>query len=97
MSGRQQLGFAIAAAMAGLAWGYLRHRGDRRASTYALLQALEWFVAYGGAAALIERAQQALGEGGDDLDEPERVTHMRQVVRESIDDEAADEATGTGS
>ena len=62
MSGRQQLGFAIAAAMAGLAWGYLRHRNDSRASSHALLQALEWFVAYGGAAALIERAQQALND-----------------------------------
>ena len=91
MSGRQQLGFAIAAAMAGLAWGYLRHRNDSRASSHALLQALEWFVAYGGAAALIERAQQALTEVELVEEPPERVTHMRQEVRESIEDEA----TGT--
>lgn len=91
MSGRQQLGFAIAAALAGLAWGYVRHRNDKRASSHALLQALEWFVAYGGAAALIERAQQALTEVEPGEEPPERVTHMRQVVRESIEDEA----TGT--
>ncbi len=91
MSGRQQLSFAIAAALAGLAWGYVRHRNDSRASSHALLQALEWFVAYGGAAALIERAQQALTDVEPGEEEPERVTHMRQVVRESIEDEA----TGT--
>lgn len=92
MSGRQQLSFAIAAALAGLAWGYVRHRNDSRASSHALLQALEWFVAYGGAAALIERAQQALTEVEPGEESPERITHMRQVVRESIEDEA----TGTG-
>jgi hypothetical protein len=54
---------------------------------FAALQALEWFVAYGGAAALVERARIALeGEDADDFDEFERITHIRQAV---------DERTGT--
>jgi hypothetical protein len=88
MEGKQQLGFATAAALAGIAWGYLRHRRDARAPLIALLQGLEWFVAYGGAATLIEQARTSL-EGGDDersLEAVERITHIRQVV---------DERTGT--
>lgn len=87
MDGKSQLRFALAAALAGLAWGYLRHRRDERAPLFAALKALEWFVAYGGAAALIERARLAVeGPTDDDFDEFERITHIREAV---------DERTGT--
>jgi hypothetical protein len=85
MNGRQQFGLAIAAAVGGLMWGYLRHRGDRRATAFALIQAAEWFVAYGGAKVLLEAAHEALGRA-DDLDvddfEVERITRTRQIVSE---------------
>jgi hypothetical protein len=74
---KQPVRFALAAAAAGLAWGYLRHRKDHRAPAFALIQALEWFVAYGGATALLERVRTGL-EGGDV--EVERVTHARRTV-----------------
>jgi len=88
MDGKSQLRFALAAAVAGLAWGYVRHRRDARAFVFAALQGLEWFVAYGGAAALVDRARQSLegDENGGDYDEFERITHIRQAV---------DERTGT--
>lgn len=83
MSDKQQFRFALAAALAGVAWGYLRHRSSARAPLIALLQGLEWFVAYGGAAALLEQARASL-EGEDDasLDVAERITHIREVVNE---------------
>lgn len=74
---KQPIRFALAAAAAGLAWGYLRHRKDGRAPVFAAIQALEWFVAYGGAAALLERVREGL-EGGEV--EVERVTHTRQTI-----------------
>ncbi|RJQ12313.1 MAG: hypothetical protein C4558_02005 [Dehalococcoidia bacterium] len=74
---RQSIRFALAAAAAGLAWGYLRHRKDGRAAVFAAIQALEWFVAYGGATALLERVREGL-EGGEV--EVERVTHTRQTI-----------------
>ncbi len=78
---------AISAAVAGVAWGYLRARNHRRANTLALLQGLEWFVAAGGAAALIEYARaELLGEADEEqtaaIEEVEHVTHDRQVVTE---------------
>lgn len=83
MRGRQQLGFAAAAFAVGLAWGYLRHRRDGRATVFALLQGLEWFVAYGGAAALIDGARQLLEPTlDDDAEQPTRITHFRQEVTE---------------
>lgn len=75
---KQSIRFALAAAVAGLAWGYVRHRRDGRAPMFAAVQALEWFVAYGGAAALLERVREGL-EGGGDV-EVERVTHTRQTI-----------------
>ncbi len=83
MSDRSQLKFALAALAAGLAWGYLRHRTSSRVRVYALLQGLEWFIAYGGAAALVALAREVLEEPEDDdpLDS-ERITHIRQVVTE---------------
>lgn len=86
MGGKQTIRLAVAAALAGAAWGYLRHRKDPRASAFALLQALEWFVAYGGAAAIIEAVREAL-EGDDDLEVTERMTHVRETV---IDHAAGD-------
>jgi hypothetical protein len=79
MGGKQELRFAFAALLAGLAWGYMRHRRDVRAPVFAALQGIEWFVAYGGAAALIDRARDQLDESDDD-DEPVRITHFRQEV-----------------
>lgn len=72
---KQSIRFALAAAGAGLAWGYLRHRRDGRAPMFAAVQALEWFVAYGGAAALLERVREDAGDV-----EVERVTHTRQTI-----------------
>ena len=87
MDGKQQFGMALAAAASGLAWGYLRHRGDRRVTAFALVQAAEWFVAYGGAAAVLSAAREALEQtsGGrveDGEFEVERVTRIRQSVTE---------------
>ncbi len=82
MGGKQELRFAIAALIAGLAWGYLRHRRDGRAPVFALLQGIEWFVAYGGAAALIEGARRLLEETPEDDPGAERISHFRQVVTE---------------
>ncbi|MBM4411085.1 MAG: hypothetical protein FJ037_07155 [Chloroflexi bacterium] len=79
---KQPIRFALAAAAAGLAWGYLRHRRDERAPLFAAVQALEWFVAYGGAAALLERVREGL-EGGQV--EVERVTHTRQTIVDHSD------------
>ena len=74
---KQSIRFALAATAAGLAWGYVRHRKDGRAPVFALIQALEWFVAYGGAAALLERVREGLEEGEVEM---ERVTHTRQTI-----------------
>ncbi|MDA0270050.1 MAG: hypothetical protein O2798_05115 [Chloroflexi bacterium] len=79
MGSKQSLRVAAGAAVAGLAWGYMRHRRDPRASSFAVLQALEWFIAYGGAIALIELVRGALDED-DDLEVTERITHIRQTV-----------------
>lgn len=77
MSGRSQLALAISSALAGFAWGMLRHRGHARARGLAMLQAAEWFVAAGGAAWLIENARETLeGTTGSE----ERITHVRQVT-----------------
>ena len=83
MSERHQLRFALAALAAGLAWGYLRNRGRGHAAVSALLQGLEWCVAYGGAAAIVELARHAI-EGEDDAEAgtTERITRLRQVVTE---------------
>jgi hypothetical protein len=77
---KQQLKFALAALAAGVAWGYVRHRGHSRALWLSVLQGLEWFVAYGGAVALIGGVREKLEE--DDGEPDERVTHFRQVVTE---------------
>lgn len=80
MSDKQQLRFALAALAAGLAWGFLRHRGSNHSALLSLLQGLEWFVAYGGAVAVITRMRQKLE--GDEAETAERITHFRQVVTE---------------
>ncbi len=81
MGGKQQLRFAVAAFVAGLAWGYMRRSRSPHALRHGVLQGLEWFVAYGGAAALIEAAKQVLDREDDD-EAPERVTLIREVVTE---------------
>ena len=78
---RSQLKFALAALGAGLAWGYVRHRRSGRGGLMAVLQGLEWFVAYGGAASLLSLIRELLEED-DRPPESERITHFRQVVTE---------------
>ena len=80
MSDKQQLKLALAALAAGLAWGYLRHRRGGHSTSLALLQGLEWFIAYGGAVAVITRIRDRLE--GADAEPGERITHFRQVVTE---------------
>lgn len=71
--------FALSAALAGFAWGYARHRRSERASLLAALQALEWFVACGGATALLDVIRDRLEP--DDI-EVERITHTRRTTFE---------------
>ncbi len=71
---------AFAAAVAGLAWGYLRHRRHSRRTLLAMVQAAQWFVAMGGAAALLSALRGDL-EGTDEL--TERVTHTKQTIHEA--------------
>lgn len=81
--GKQELRFAIAAALAGLAWGYLRHRRHPRRTLLAAIQGLEWFVAYGGATTVLEAARGLLeAQERPAGDEFERITHIRQVIEE---------------
>lgn len=75
--GKQGLKFAIAAALAGFAWAYLRHRTHPRRTGLALTQAAEWFIATGGAATVVDLLREGL-EAGDEL--TERVTHTTQTV-----------------
>jgi hypothetical protein len=82
VSERNQLRFALAAAVAGLAWGYIRHRRATHPASLIVLQALEWFVAYGGAAALIVLVRQLLDRPQTEAEYGERITHFRQVVTE---------------
>lgn len=79
MSEKQQLRFALAALAAGIAWGFLRHRGRDHARLLSVLQGLEWFVAYGGAVALIAGLRGYL-EGDETPDET--ITAFRQTVTE---------------
>ncbi len=82
MGERSQLKFALAAFAAGLAWGYLRHRESTRKSAFALVQALEWFIAYGGAAAVITLVRESMEPAEPIAADSERITHFRQVVTE---------------
>jgi hypothetical protein len=83
--GKRALQIGIAAAVAGLAWGYFRHRRDPRATAFAILQGFEWFVATGGAAALLELLRQGL-EQDEDLEITERITHTRETVTDAAAD-----------
>ena len=83
MGGKHEIRLAMVALIAGLAWGYLRHRGRSRAPLLALLQGLDWFVASGGAAAVVDGARRLLeGTADEDAAEPERISHFHQVVEE---------------
>lgn len=76
--GRQTLRLAIGAALAGFAWGYLRHRAHPRRTALALAQGAAWFVACGGAATLVDVFRD--GFAGDDDEVTERVMHSTQTV-----------------
>ena len=84
VSDRSQLKFALGAFAAGLAWGYIRYRRSGRAPLMSVLQALEWFVAYGGAAALLTIVRETVEPPEPDEPTSERVTRFRQVVTERI-------------
>jgi len=75
---RQQLRFALAALVTGVAWGYFRHRGGKHPFTHAALQGVEWFVAYGGAVALISGLRERLQDVEPEIEE--RITYFRQVI-----------------
>ena len=86
MDDRRQLGLAVAAFAGGVAWGALRHRREGRSSLLALLQGAEWFVACGGATALVALLREAFGPREQDGSEDgERITHFRRVVTERMD------------
>lgn len=78
-AGRQALRLPVAAAVAGFAWGYARHRRHPRRGFLAVMQAAEWFVACGGAAVVVEVLRDGLGDAGSD-ELTERVTHTTQTV-----------------
>lgn len=80
--GKQQLRFAAAALLAGFAWGYVRNRDRSNRILLSLLQGIEWFIAYGGAAVLIEWLRAVVDDPDDDEAPSERVTHIRQIVTE---------------
>lgn len=76
--GRQTLRLALAAALAGFAWAFLRHRGHPRRASLAWTQAAEWFIATGGAATLVDLLRE--GILGADAEVTERVSHTKQTV-----------------
>jgi hypothetical protein len=78
MTPKHPLRFAGIAFVAGCLWGYFRNRGKRNDYVLALLQGVEWFIAYGGAAALMEGVRAFVDP--EDEPESERVTHLRQIV-----------------
>lgn len=80
MDGKQQLRFAAAAFLAGCVWGYVRNRERGNRALLSLLQGVEWFIAYGGATALIEGLRAFVETPDEDEPTSERVTHLRQVV-----------------
>jgi hypothetical protein len=87
MGGQQQFGLVLTAAAGGLVCGHLRQRGDRRVTASALVQAAEWFVGYGAAAAVLSAAHQILeqaasGNAQNGEFELERVTRICQSVTE---------------
>ncbi len=83
MDGKQQLRFAAAAFLAGCLWGYVRSRDRGNRTLLSLLQGVEWFIAYGGATALLE-GLRAFVESPPPEHEPtsERVTQLRQIIAE---------------
>ena len=80
MGERQRLRCAVAALAGGLAWGDLRKKRRARSSLFARLQGLEWFVAYGGAAALIGMAREAVSDDG--ADEDDTVERISQFIKD---------------
>lgn len=82
MSQRQLLA-ALGAAAVALALGSVRHRAHRWGRAFALIEAAEWFIAAGGATALLRSARRALEElAGPEAPEVERITRVRQSVTE---------------
>ncbi len=76
---RQSLKLALAAGLAGLAWGYLTNRREQRVRAFAVLQGVDWFLAAGGASVVTDLVRRALDD--DDPNEvTERFTRVDQAV-----------------
>ena len=82
MSEKQQLRFALVALVAGLAWGFVRHRRDAHRSTFAVFQGLEWFISYGGAVALISMIRETMLRNSDAADAGDGLHFLRREVTE---------------
>ncbi len=80
MDGKQQLRFAAIAFVAGCLWGYVRNRERGHRLLLSMLQGVEWFIAYGGATALIEGLRAFAEPRHPDEPASERVTTFRQIV-----------------
>lgn len=76
---KRSLPFALAAAVAGVAFGYVTRRGAPRARALAALQGFEWFLSAGGAAVLTEILRRSL-EDDRATEVTERVVHVDQAV-----------------
>ena len=80
-AGRQTLRLALAAALAGFAWEYVRRRAHPRRTVLALTRGAAWFIACGGAAVLVEALRGGLaGDDSEATEVTERVTHASQTV-----------------
>ena len=75
---RASLKFALLAALAGSAVAFIRHRGERRVRSLAVLQGLEWFLSAGGASLLTGAIRRTLEDA--DLEVTERLTRVEQTV-----------------
>jgi hypothetical protein len=82
MSEKQQLRFALVALVAGLAWGFVRHRNDAHRSTFAVFQGLEWFITYGGAVALIAMIRETMQRESDAAADRDGLHFLRREVTE---------------
>ncbi|MCA9848202.1 MAG: hypothetical protein KC461_12220 [Dehalococcoidia bacterium] len=75
---RASLKFALLAALAGSVVAFIRHRGERRVRSLAVLQGLEWFLSAGGASLLTGAIRRTLEDA--DLEVTERLTRVEQTV-----------------
>ena len=75
---RASLKFALLAAAAGGLVAFIRHRGERRVRSLALLQGVEWFLSAGGASLLTGAIRRTLEDA--EIEVTERLTLVEQTV-----------------